>query len=55
MTPHEAMSSSARRAFLVSADNRYKRILVSKKTSATLMCFQAIKLEVGRQTIPVLP
>jgi hypothetical protein len=55
ITPHEAMSSSARLAFLVSPDNRYKRILVSKKTSATLMGFQPIELEVGRQTIPVLP
>src|SRR6266851_7356930 len=54
MTPRAAMSSSARLAFLVSPDKRYKRILVSKKTSATLMCFQPVKLEIGRQTASVL-
>ena len=41
-------------ALAVSADNRYSRTLVSKKSSPAFIGFDAIELEVRRQSTTVL-
>src|SRR5215467_219364 len=52
--PPLASSASARSAFAISSDSRYSKTFVSKKTSAAGIRLAPVKLEPGRQAMPVL-